>query len=40
MQDKTVKLMLVKIRDVPAAGARSFQSWNENWMDGSTVKVN
>jgi hypothetical protein len=39
-QDQTVRLMPVKIRDVPAAGAGSLQSWNENWMDGSTVKVN
>jgi len=39
-QDHVLSLMLVKIRDVPAATTGSLQSWNENWIDTSTVKVN
>ena len=39
-QDHVLRLMLVKIRDVPAATTGSLQSWNENWIDASTVKVN
>ena len=39
-QDHVLRLMLVKIRDVPAATTGSLQSWNENWTDASTVKVN
>lgn len=38
-QDQTLKLMLAKIREVPAATTGSLQSWNENWTDANTVKV-
>ncbi|HYA60470.1 MAG TPA: hypothetical protein VED16_00125 [Candidatus Acidoferrum sp.] len=39
-QDQVLKLMLVKIRDVPAATTGSLESWNETWIDANTVKVN
>jgi outer membrane murein-binding lipoprotein Lpp len=38
-QNQTVKLMLVKMHDVEAATG-SLQSWDENWIDAGTVKVN
>jgi hypothetical protein len=38
-QDQTLKLMLAKMHDVEVT-AGSLQSWNENWIDARTVKVN